>query len=227
MLSDVGSAEADLGTGVDQEGDDREAGGGDGEAAGLEGIGREVEVKASAGGGAEEHRRGGAGDGEGGSHAGTVGWRAVEGEIPSARGEGGGADDVLGAINHVEEEGCVVVVRGAGRDRGQGGVDGGAAFRQRSIQSSSEAAYTHRCTVLVVLSVLGGGLADGEGRGRGIGGDGEGRGRGIGGGWGSGAEAAGTFAFAFAVAVALAIFVPEGGESGMVGGWNGPRDIMV
>ena len=39
VLGDVGTAEVDLGAGVDQEGDDREAGGGDGEAARVEGVG--------------------------------------------------------------------------------------------------------------------------------------------------------------------------------------------
>ena len=39
VLGNVGTAEVDLGAGVDQEGDDREAGGSDGEAAWVVGIG--------------------------------------------------------------------------------------------------------------------------------------------------------------------------------------------
>ena len=84
------------------------------------------------GGGVEKHRRGGAGEGEGGRTAKTVGWGAVEGEIPAARGEGGRADDVLGAIHHVKEEGCVVVGVVAGLDRGQGS-DGFGGFAQTAV----------------------------------------------------------------------------------------------
>ena len=53
-------------------------------AARVEGVGGEIEVETPTGGGAEKHRRGGAGEGEGGRAAKTVGWGAVEGEIPAA-----------------------------------------------------------------------------------------------------------------------------------------------
>ena len=92
-MGDLGTAEADLGTGVGVE--EPETGG----------VGHQVEVVAAAGRGPQGDGGGGAGDGEGGCTRDGGGRRTVEGEVPAGCGVSGYAEDVFRAVDGVYEEG--------------------------------------------------------------------------------------------------------------------------